>query len=98
MPSDTSTNLTFGASGTKYTAPSNGWFHYDGFTTANWNYVRLETSNMTVTGEGSNANYYINIYLPVKKDDEVTLLYGNGTPNTQSFKFIYAQGSESEAQ
>lgn len=101
MPSNKYVNLTFGATGTKYTAPANGWFGLTWWTTATaTTYLRLHniTSGLgmlLVPNQGS--AYEQELFVPVKKGDVVGLYYGNvesasSTAHTKYFRFIYAQG------
>lgn len=101
MPSDTYVDLTLGASGTAYTAPANGWFTIHCKNTTNrtdWA-VMFQVNNLygnacSRYNQGSSALTMI----PCLKNDTIYLHY-DGTLNTSSpywFRFIYAQGSESE--
>ena len=99
MPSDTYTNLTLGASGTQYTAPADGWFYIDK-SGNNGTYVGFVNFGINNTYKYATT---IPIYntngvalLPVKKNDKITVNY-NAAGTTNVFRFIYAQGSESEA-
>lgn len=99
MPSDTYVDLTLGASGTTYTAPANGWFWVRNRTSLNGggltmqikknNAIIYETTMKTV------AAAVISDSLPVKKGAILTFYYDSGTDT--AIRFIYAQGSESEA-
>lgn len=100
MPSNTYINLTLGASGSTYTAPSNGYFCLNKNKTSQTQYIALINNSMTM-GVWSNGNPGASegmayTYLPVKRGDIVNVVYSaSGTVNY--FKFVYAQGSESEA-
>lgn len=100
MPSDTYIDLTLGASGSTYTAPSNGYFCLNKNKTSQTQYIALINTSMTM-GVWSNGNPGASegmayTYLPVKRGDIVNVVYSaSGTVNY--FKFVYAQGSESEA-
>lgn len=97
MPSDTYVDLTLGASGSTYTAPANGWFYLRKISNATNQQIGLEAnngelvSNTIISTNGGEGN----VYVPVKKSDIVKVFYGNTTASR--FRFIYAQGSESEA-
>jgi len=98
MPSNTYTDLTLGASNSTYTAPSNGWFYLQKVTNNTNQYVLLQnlTNGMENMHQYYNSSYVARIYLPCKKNDTVRCSYtANG--NTVAFRFIYAVGSESEA-
>lgn len=103
MPSDTFIDLTLGASGTTYTAPADGYFYLNKTAGSDWYYIQF-----TVRKTGDNLLLYrlfdsdyrtspLCIVAPVKKDTVITIDY-NATGTTNHFRFIYAQGSESEAQ
>ena len=102
LPSDTYENLTLGASDSTYTAPANGWLYLS--KSSNANNQSIEFRNYGASG-GSTGVIGVNqtrsnsgkmqICLPVKKDDEVTITYSAGG-TTHGFRFIYAVGSEWE--
>ena len=98
MPSDTYDDLTFGASGATYTAPANGWFTIDKATTGAQYLALINTNNKIKTeSRATNSGQTLRLFLPVKKNDVVECLYSAaGTLNC--FRFVYAVGSESEAQ
>lgn len=99
MPSTTYEDLTAGASGTTYTAPANGWFLINTTSTYWNNYTSLSNGVLSVYTSGYDNGYMTprdnTIYLPVKKNDIVTISYE--TVSVNKFRFVYAQGSESEA-
>lgn len=108
MPSDTYEALTWGATGTTYTAPADGWFYAQArFTGAvGAHYILLSTSGtgMAIRSGMYNANTATvvtdQINLPVRKGATVTLNYGSASGQTMDnnyIRFCYAVGSESEA-
>jgi len=98
MPSTTYDTLTVGASGTTYTAPANGYFVVSSSAVQAYNYLTIYVDGGAV-GQvmGFAANDFLVTTVPVYKGQELTLLYGNGTPAWSYFRFVYAKGSESEA-
>jgi hypothetical protein len=100
MPSNTYIDLTLGASGSTYTAPADGWFYVNKIAGTDWHYVTITNTSKVSTGYSDwRADYRtspLTPMLPVQKGDVVKIEY-NATGATQAFKFIYAQGSESEA-
>lgn len=100
MPSNTYIDLTLGASGSTYTAPADGWFYVNKIAGADWHYVTITNTSKAGTGYSDwRSDYRTSVLtpmLPVQKGDVVVIEY-NATGATQAFKFIYAQGSESEA-
>lgn len=105
MPSDTYTNLTLGASGSTYTAPANGYFYLNKTKTSQNQYIAInrksKDSDAFEMGVWSNGNPaatsgLVYTYLPAKKDDLIQIDYSAGGA-VSYFRFIYAQGSESEA-
>ena len=98
MPSNTYDDLTLGASGTEYTAPANGWYLFGKSMGTNAMIGIENRSNnlkmrVLTTTNDTRAGY---AYVPVLKGDKIVVEYQN-TGSTVYFRFIYAQGSESEA-
>ncbi len=98
MPSNKYIDLTLGESESTYTAPANGWFYvYKKIVSSSNQYFVLENqtrnyqTNQANTGE--NSIMYI---FPVCKGDVVRAGY-SASGTTNYFRFIYAQGLESEA-
>lgn len=101
MPSDTYEDLTLGASGATYTAPANGYYLFDKEGLNGGEYALLTTSRnaQTITQfEGSVPSAYFHLcwLIPVAKGDVLFTQYTLSGVTTY-FRFIYAQGSESEA-
>lgn len=99
MPSNKYIDLTLGASGTKYTAPANGWFSLGGLDTigevSNYGFVMrrgdrfgLESriGNTAITG-------WCNGILPVRKGD-VVYIYHNMKVADSQLRFYYAEGAQ----
>lgn len=91
MPSNKYIDLTLGASGTKYTAPANGWYQCDFTGTPSSTFFELTTDDV------SSTNVYITgcarTFIPVKKGEVMTIFYGGTNFNKKVFRFIYAVGS-----
>jgi hypothetical protein len=104
MPSGKYIDLTLGASNTEYTAPANGYFAWFGFIKGTVGYFNLvnKTHNLgTQAYSAYNSDSGIGGYcfVPTKKGDNVCpQYYANTSITTTTFRFIYAVGSESEAQ
>lgn len=102
MPSGIFENLTLGASGSSYTAPANGYFYLRKVTgrTDHCFCALYYTSspNINVISHCSNGTTADEVMciLPVKKGDVIGVNY-TATGATNAFRFVYAQGSESEA-
>lgn len=95
MPSSTYEDLTPGASGASYTAPANGYVTVD-ITANNNNAWALIVCNgvgqhcfWPTSGGGTRA------HISVKKGASFAISYSNGTIN--KVRFVYAEGSKSEA-
>lgn len=98
MPSNTHIDLTLGASGTTYTAPANGWLFVQKVASTSGQYIQLHnTTAHIVVFSNSSGSYGQAIIIPCKKGDVIRIDYTTAG-NTLSFRFVYAQGSESEAQ
>jgi len=89
MPSNQYVDLTLGSSGATYTAPANGWIYFAKDTTSG-KYISLYNSSYIGTQVHASYSGVLRAYLPVKKDDEITVSYNAGT--TVYFRFIYAEG------
>ena len=99
MPSDTYEDFTVGATGASYTAPANGWFC-----------VKCTVSNKTgqfqsgyttsYGGRGQLTGYQYSdrggAVVPMSKGQTLSFYYEANTQD-RSIRFVYAQGSESEA-
>ena len=98
MPSSKVIGLTIGASGTTYTAPANGWYCVRGAWSSRSGFLRLNNGYNLIsyaqTGAEGAADGCCN--LPVAKGQQITLEYSGNT--IWWFVFIYAIGSESEAE
>lgn len=103
MPSNTYTDLTLGASGTEYIAPADGYVYLAKIAGSDFYYAEiyavLDGTNNTAYGVWDDAyrTSPIALVLPVRKGVKFKVEY-NATGTTNYFRFIYAQGSESEAQ
>lgn len=100
MPSDRYIDLTLGASGATYTMPSNGWLCCG--CTGSGSYVELVNyknnaeTGLKVSATATYVGGWARASIPVSKGDTVNVYYG-GTFTLKAFRFVYAQGSESEA-
>lgn len=94
MPSGTYTDLTVGANGTTYTAPANGWYCINYFTSGIHNLYLINTTtgfeNNASTTNGANHV----VILPVRKNDVISLVYETTLDFSYNgfFRFYYAQG------
>lgn len=97
MPSTEYENITVGASGAIYTAPANGYYSFattNTSTQTNYTYLVNETTGVCYYAM-ANAAVVARGFVPVKKGQQVSLGYFNSTIAT--FRFVYAEGSKSEA-
>lgn len=97
MPSDSYVDLTFGASGTNYTAPADGYFK--AAIRANTVGQNVELYN-PVNGFGANrhavaVNNLMSLYIPVKKGQTIMLSYGVTGTTDRGIIFVYAEGAKS---
>lgn len=102
MPSDTYIDLTLGASGTSYIAPADGYVSISKVVGGDWYYLAIDLYNSNNVMIGSIfADCYrtspATVFVPVYKGQKFVVGY-NAYGATNWFRFIYAQGSESEAQ
>jgi hypothetical protein len=105
MPSDKYIDLAFGASGTTYIAPANGWFCAMAVTNNANNSLSLslngnpQESRVVVNSNVNTTNRSLICLLPVKKGDVVHLNYVGitttyGTYTNLGISFIYAEGEQ----
>lgn len=98
MPSNKSIDLTLGASGTLYTAPANGWFSLDTWTTSTATaYYQLHnrTSALSLLAVPDQGHVYQQKgFIPCKAGDIVVFIYANIDTTKTSWRFIYAQGEQ----
>lgn len=99
FPSNRYVALELGANGTAYTAPANGWYILHKTSGAAGEYLILisNSNKMRSDAWSSGNNQYAALFLPVKKGEQVNVHY-TFTGKTNIFRFIYAEGAESEAQ
>ena len=97
MPSAIGQSLTFGASGSQYIAPENGWFcvFVTGVAGSNIQ-IALQNISTPLRILGMEANFYdywgaARLFCPVKKGDTVSLNY-SGTYSSQYMHFIQTMG------
>lgn len=99
MPSSKHINLTLGASGTRYTAPANGWFFLEKKAGVTGNYYcgihRIAPSLIRYAwfDTPSVVSDRIVALCPVSKGDIIEVAY-TITGETSNFRFIYAEGSK----
>ena len=94
MPSNVYDELTWGANGTQYTAPADGFFRA-GYYSAESKQIGLNNTNSRLA-----INFFSNgsknIWIPAKKGDSIALTYDATSYSNTYIIFIYAVGSESE--
>lgn len=92
MPSSTYKDLTLGASGTKYTAPADGWFYLQKTAGTAGAYVSLSCGNMVINQAAPGANNSMAIFIPAGAGKECSLTYS--ATGTGVFRFVYAEGAK----
>lgn len=99
MPSNKYVDLTLGASGASYTAPADGYVVFRRTSTAAGQTLQITNvySGLQNFIHNGNTSSLLGCYLPVKKGDRYAIGYTLGSSANQVFRFIYAVGSESEA-
>lgn len=90
FPSNRYVDLELGASGTKYTAPADGWV-----TIAAKKGTELRIDTTGLFAQAPNSDSVTGLFIPVKKAGIFTLLYTNidMSPKWCRFRFYYAEGS-----
>ena len=103
MPGDRYIDLTLLASGNSYTAPANGWFSVGKTSSATGQYINIyiRSNGVSIGGYGLNSSasgQTSRISLPCVKGNEIQITYNMaGSSQYDYFRFVYAEGSESEA-
>ena len=90
MPSSRYIDLTLGASGSRYTAPANGWFCVAKRSGGTNQYLGLISNGLEVTVY-YNSGMVARNFIPCKKGSTITVNY-NMSGNTEFFRFIFAEG------
>ncbi len=101
MPSVKYVNLTLGASGAIYTAPANGYIYLQMKLSKSGERFFINALHNSVETYGvllsqSSTAVALSQILPIRKGDNFNI--GYGAYSDYKLRFIYAQGSESEAQ
>lgn len=93
FPSGRFVNLELGASGTKYTAPANGWFYLAKSSNGSNQYIKLNctTRGYSVILFANTSNNELRQMLPVEKGYVVQADY-TAAGSTIAFKFFTAEG------
>lgn len=104
MPSDTLVNLTLGVSGSSYTAPANGYLVMSFTGTVNSAYAEIlcytgndPQQNVTSNASATRSGGWGRLMCPCKAGDVFNIYYGGSDFTVHNFEFVYAVGSESEA-
>lgn len=94
MPSDKYLNLTLGATGATYTAPTDGYYTLSKAATASGQYINMiNGSNGISSGTVATGAMDCRLFMPVSRGDVVTINYTTaGT--TGVFRFVYANGAK----
>lgn len=104
MPSNTLINLSLGVSGSSYTAPANGYLLMSFSGTANSAYAEIlcytgdnPQQNVTSNASTTLSGGWGRLMCPCKTGDVFNIYYGGNNFTVHNFEFVYAVGSESEA-
>ena len=95
MPSGTTKTLTLGTSGTKYTAPADGYFSICGELTKADGYVDMSCNGVKIKCNAQTNGTDCNVFVPAKKGASCLVQYLNFglAQSYQSFVFVYAEGA-----
>ena len=96
-PSDRYIDLTLQASGTTYIAPSNGWFYLKkSASSTNYGYVEYtnNSTGITETNVFCGGTPLFGTTFSTKKGESVMIKYTNMNETTNTFRFIYDEGSK----
>lgn len=85
-------NLTIGATGTSYTAYTDGWVYVETATsTANQGWVSVNVNNTYTSGLDIDRTGVGKVFIPIKKCTPFTITYGGTT--ISKLRFFYTVGS-----
>lgn len=90
LPSNTIIPLTLEASGTRYTAPANGWVTIGGGCTGFVSLYNVSNNLVSMIAPRPDNYNFARTYIPVKKGDTFGVDYALFT--VEVFHFIYAEG------
>ena len=95
FPSNKYIDLTLGASGSAYTAPADGYLLLakKAGVAGQYAYLANINSNISTGGAYVSLNFDYNLYIPMRKGEIAVITY-NLSGITDTFKFIYAEGSK----
>ena len=96
LPASSYVDLVFGASGSTYVAPENGYIYLQCINSANGPIFALlhnETTGILQQNQLCSSYGTIALCIPVVKDNSVALLYSNDV-TCQIFRFIYTKGAQ----
>ena len=97
MPSDQFVGLALAESGSSYVAPESGYFQFTKQAEIVGEYIRLQNNTSGGISSGmcaSSPETLLSAFVPVQKGDNITVCY-TATGTTHTFRFVYAQGSQS---
>ena len=96
FPSNRYTDLTFGASGSEYTAPANGWYCASVLSSSNSkSTLSLTTSHGAIfVSHCFSSNQSLGGIVPITKNEIFSVFYTNAT--TRYLSFIYAEGAKND--
>lgn len=95
MPSDKYIDLELGATGTTYTAPSDGWFLLDILGSSDYSSITIEDiTNSFINSSDGNKGFSTRVFLPTTKGHVLSVRYSTTSLTVNKFRFYYAIGSE----
>ena len=95
FPSNRYIDLELGATGSKYTAPANGWFCIGKQAGVNNAYIDIFNTTKSFRKQENIplSNVYGFCFIPCSKNDVIVVNY-NASGELNYFRFIYAEGEE----
>lgn len=95
LPSNKYIDLTLGESGSKYTAPADGYFTLS-IRSANSNVAsaHIQCNNIGIQTQSYSSNIELRVFAPAKKNDYATIWYHNvNISSLIVWRFYYTIGS-----